>query len=797
MKLPLSMLVDYLDINVKEIDPREFLERLTMIGQKVEVIEEVGKEITNVIIGEILSIEKHPDADKLVVCQVDIKKEKLQIVTAATNVFVGAKVPVALDGAVLHGGLKIKNGKLRGVESQGMFCSIEELGFTTAEYPEAPENGIYIFNDKVEVGSCAKEALLIEEVVVEFEITSNRPDCFSIIGLSREVGVAYNSKFSVNKPKYNTTSSLKTEDYVSVKIEDENCYRYKCAVVKDVKVEPSPLWLRRRLVSAGLRPINNFVDITNYVMMEYGQPMHAFDVSTVENKSIIVRKSVEGEKITTLDGEERVLPVNTMVIADSKKPIAIAGIIGGEHTKITDDTTTVLFECANFDNANVRISSKKLGVRTDSSTKYEKGLDPNTIDEALDRALELVEMLKCGKEISETFVDVYLNKVTGNVVDFTFEGINNIIGVKISDEEIIKYLNAFEIKVKGNKAYAPTFRPDIEIEADLAEEVARAYGYDKIEPVLAIGRPTVGRLNEKQTTLKIIEKELSSLGVSEIKNFSFESPKAFNKLLLGEDFARKKSIIISNPLGEDFSAMRITLMNGMLTSLSTNYNNRNKDVLFYEIGKTYIAKELPLKELPAENYTLSLGAYGNVDFYGLKGILESVFNRIGLSKVEFVTEGNIPYMHPTRTARVTVDNVDIGYIGEVHPTVLNNFDIGTRAYVAEIYLNEILSKCNLKVIYKPIPKFPASTRDIALVVDEKLEVREIEKIIENNSSSIVESIELFDVFRGQQVGENKKSVAYKIVLRSNDGTLTEEEITNTMNKILKALETNLGIELRK
>ncbi len=797
MNLPLSMLVDYLDIDVKKIDSREFLEKLTMIGQKVEVVEEVGKEITNVVIGEIKSIEKHPDADKLVVCQVDVATETVQIVTAATNVFVGAKVPVALHGANLHGDLKIKKGKLRGVESNGMFCSIEELGFTTNEYPEAPEHGIYIFDNSVTVGSCAKEALMIEDTVVEFEITSNRPDCFSVIGLAREVGVSYNVPFKVKKPVYNKTTGLKTEDFVSVKIEDENCNRYKCAVVKDVKVEPSPLWLRRRLVSAGMRPINNFVDITNYVMMEYGQPMHAFDVSKVADKQIIVRKSVEGEKIVSLDGIERELPKDTMVIADAVKPMAIAGIIGGEDTKITDETTTVLFECANFDNTNIRLTSKKIGVRTDSSTKFEKGLDPNTIDEALDRALELVEMLKCGKEISESFVDVYLKKVTGNVIDFTYEGINKIIGVKISDSDINKYLEGFEIKVENNKAYAPSFRPDLEIEADLAEEVARAYGYDKIEPVLAIGRPTVGKLNEKQTLLKIIERELSSLGVSEIKNFSFESPKAFNKLLMGEEFALKKSIIISNPLGEDFSAMRITLLNGMLNSLATNYNNRNKDVLFYEIGKIYIAKELPLKELPQEKYTLSLGTFGSVDFYGLKGIVESVFDRIGLSGVEFSTEKNIPYMHPTRTAKISVDGKDIGYIGEVHPTVLNNYDIGTRSYVAEIYIQDILELCKLKVIYKPIPKFPASSRDIALVVDESLEVYQIEKIIRNNASSIVESIELFDVFRGIQVGKDKKSVAYKIILRSNEGTLTEEEISSTMNKILKALETNLGVELRK
>ncbi|MFV0441614.1 MAG: phenylalanine--tRNA ligase subunit beta [Lachnospirales bacterium] len=797
MKLPLSMLNDYLDININEINPKDFLEKLTMVGQKVEVIEEVGKNITNIVIGEILKIEKHPDADKLVVCETNVGDEVIQVVTGATNVFEGAFVPVAKNGAVLADGTKIKKGKLRGVESNGMFCSIQELGFTTNEYPEAHENGIYIFGEKVELGRCAKEALMIEEVVAEFEITSNRPDCFSIIGLAREVGAAYNVPFKVKKPTYSTVSGLKTSDYINVKIEDDNCNRYKCAIVKNVKVEPSPLWLRRRLVSAGLRPINNFVDITNYILMEYGQPMHAFDVSVVGGGEIVVRKSVEGEKIVSLDGEERNLPTGTMVIADKVTPIAIAGIIGGENTKINDDTTTVLFECANFDGTNIRLSSKKIGVRTDSSTKFEKGLDPNTIDEALDRALELVQLLGCGEEISEEMVDVYTNKVTGNIVDFSYENICKTIGIDLTNEEIDKYLKVFEIEVKEGKAYAPSFRPDIELEADLTEEVARLYGYDKIPATLAISRPTVGKLTREQSIVKIVERTLISQGVSEIKNFSFESPNIFEKLLLGADYGKDKSIIISNPLGEDFSAMRITLINGMLNALSTNYNNRNKRVLFFEIGKVYLAKELPLKELPNERNTLSLGGYGKLDFYDLKGIVEVLFERLGICNYEFSRENSIAYMHPTRTANIKIGDRNVGYIGAVHHKVAENYSIGTSAYVAELDLASLIELADLKIIYKPIPKFPSSSRDLAFVIDELLEVKEIEKIIRKNGGNILESVELFDVFRGEQVGKDKKSVAYQLVLRSSEGTLKEEEITSVMNKILKDLEAKLGIELRK
>ncbi len=797
MKLPLSMLKDYLNINLDEVEPREFAEKLTMIGQKVETMEEVGKNITNVVVGKILKIDKHPDADKLVVCKVDVGTEVLQIVTAATNVFEGAYVPVAKHGAVLHGDFKIKKGKLRGVESQGMFCSIEELGFTTNEYPEAPENGIYIFSDVLELGSCAKEALMVDEVVAEFEITSNRPDCFSIIGLARETAAAYELPFNVKKPTYTKKAGLHTKDFVQVKVEDENCNRYKCAVVKGVKVGQSPLWLRRRLVSAGIRPINNFVDITNYILIEYGQPMHAFDVSLVSGSEIIVRKSKEGESIVSLDGETRELPVDTMVIADKDKPLAIAGIIGGENTKINDETTAVLFECANFNNTNIRLSSKKIGLRTDSSTKFEKGLDPNNIDEALDRALQLVELLNCGEEISETFVDEYINKVENTVIEFSYENINKIIGTDLLEEEIKKYLEVFEIKVEGNKAIIPTFRPDLLIEADLAEEVARVYGYENIEPVLAVGKPTVGKLNSEQLLIRKTENLLTSLGVSEIKNFSFESPKVFDKLNIAEGNDLRRVITIKNPLGEDFSVMRTTLINGMLNSIATNYNNRNSEVLFYEIGKVYLADKLPLEELPNERHTLALGTYGTLDFYGLKGIVETLFDRLGISNYEFYREDSISFMHPTKTAKIKVGDIDLGYIGEVHPLVAEKYSIGTKTYVAELNLQSIIDCSNSKITYKPLPKFPASSRDIALVVDEEVEVREIEKIITSNAGKILEEVVLFDVFRGEQVGENKKSIAYKIVFRSQEGTLKDEEVSNSMNKILKSLETNLKIELRK
>ncbi len=797
MNLPLSMLVDYMNINLDEIDPREYGEKLTMIGQKVEVVEEVAKDIKKVVVGKIEEIEKHPDADKLVVCQINVGDEILQIVTGATNVFVGALVPVALHGSVLAGGLKIKKGKLRGVTSNGMLCSIEELGFSNNEYPEASEDGIYIFqDDTLELGSCVKKALMLEETVVEFEITSNRPDCFSVIGLARETAAAYDLDFKVNKPTFSTVKDLHTKDFVNVKMEDDNCYRYKCAVVKNAKMVETPLWLRHRLISGGIRPINVFVDITNYILMEYGQPMHAFDLSLVEGSEIIIRKANEGEKIVSLDDEERNIPKDTMLIADKNKAIAIAGIIGGNNTKINEDTNTVLFECANFDGTNIRLSSKKLGLRTDSSTKFEKGLDPNNIDAALNRALQLVEQLGCG-EISETYVDVYPNKCEQNKVSFTYEGINKIIGTNLSKEEIDAHLAKFEIEVKDGMAIVPTFRPDLEIQADLAEEVARSYGYDKIKPILATGTPTVGRLTYEQQVQRDFERELSSLGVSEIKTFSFESPKVFNKLNLNADDKLRNVITINNPLGEDFSAMRTTLLNGLLTSISTNYNNRNDDVLFYEIGKIYLADKLPLETLPEERRILSIGGYGQVDFYEIKGIVEHLFEKFGVKNIEFVRENELNFMHPTKTAKVLLNGENIGFIGEVHPTVAKNYSLGKNTYVAELNLDKIIYDVDRTIIYKELPKFPASKRDISMIVDKGLEVQKIENCIKAGANDIVESINLFDVFTGEQVGEGNKSVAYNITFRSSERTLTEEEINSVMQNILESLEKGLGINLRK
>lgn len=795
MKLPISMLVDYMNIDTKAIDPKEFAEKLTMLGQKVEVMHEVAKDITNVCVGKITKIDKHPDADKLVICQIDLGDETVQIVTGATNVFENAYVPVAKHNSMLANGLKIKKGKLRGVESNGMLCSVEELGFTRNDFPEAPTDGIYIFENELPLGTCIKDALLLNEVIAEFEITSNRPDCFSAIGLAREVAVAYNLDFNVKVPTYTTKDSLKTSDKIKVTIEDTNCKRYKACVVDNVSLKQSPLWLKRRLVSAGMRPINAFVDITNYILLEYGQPMHAFDLSLVTGNEVIVRESKEGEKLISLDGEERNIPCGTMVIADTEKVIAIAGIIGGENTKITDKTTSVLFECANFDGTNIRLSSKKVGLRTDSSTKFEKGLDENNIDMALNRALQLVEELELG-EIASDFVDVYDELKQPYSFEFSHDSINKLIGTSLSVDEMNEYLEKFEIKVSANTATVPTFRPDITHTADLAEEVARAFGYNNIGSVLAIGTPTVGKLTNEQSLEKLTHKSLQAMGVSEIKNFSFESPKVFDKLNVNKDDKLRNVITINNPLGEDFSVMRTTLLNGMLSSISTNYNFRNKEVMFYEVGKVYLADSLPLTKLPFERDTLSLGGYGNCDFYDVKGIIEGLFADLGIFDEQYIRCSDLNFMHPTKSAYIVHNNKTVGFVGEIHPSVAKNYDIKTNCYVAELDLDYLFKTSDKTIVYKPLPKFPASSRDIALVVDKDLEVGTILKIIKSNAGSFLEDASLFDVFTSEKLGADKKSVAFSMTFRNKEATLTDQDVTSAMDNITTALEKELGITLR-
>ena len=794
MNLPMSWLKDYVDI---DCDVNTFCDEMTLSGSKVEGVENKGADITKVVVAKVLEIEKHPDADKLVVVKADIGSEVIQIVTGATNLYVGAYVPAALDGATLAEGLKIKKSKLRGIESNGMFCSVEELGYTRNDYPEAPENGIYIFDKEYPLGSCVKEILQIDEDVVEFEITSNRPDCFSITGLAREAAATFRKPF--NMPKIEVKEEDKTMDNM-IDIEIKNydiCPRYTCRIIEDVKIEPSPQWLRHRLTSAGIRPINNIVDITNYVMLELGQPMHAYNYDEIEGRKLIVRNANKGEKLVTLDGVEREFDESVLVIQDENKVVDLAGIMGGENSMITDDTKTILLESANFNGTHIRLTGKKLGLRTDASSKYEKGLDPNLSILALDRACQLINMLNCGK-VLKGHLDFYPNKREAKTISYDNERINKLLGTNLSEKEIIDILKLVEIEADGKTAKIPTFRPDIENNADIAEEVARFYGYNNIEATLSTGTPTVGKKTYKQSIIEKITNTMVACGLSEALTYSFESPKVFDKLNIDKDSNLRNTVTISNPLGEDFSIMRTSTLNGMLTSIATNYNRRNKEAHLFEIGKIYLPKELPLKELPVERELLTVGMYGGVDFYDAKGVFENLFSELGmLDKVEYSPLETLSYMHPGRTAIITDDkNEEIGYIGEIHPQIASNYNIETKVYFGVLYIDKIVELANFEISYKPLPKFPTIQRDIAMLVKDEINVKEIEKIIKAKGGKLLESIKLFDVYKGEQIEKGYKSVAYSILFRSNEKTLTDEEINSPMKKILKELEEKLNAQLR-
>ncbi len=795
MNLPMSWIKDYVDI---DCDVNTFCDEMTLSGSKVESIENKGKDITKVVVAKVLEIEKHPDADKLVVVKADIgQNEPIQIVTGATNLFVGAYVPAALDGATLAEGLKIKKTKLRGVESNGMFCSVEELGYTRSDYPEAPENGIYIFDKEYPLGSCVKEILQIDEDVVEFEITSNRPDCFSIVGLAREAAATFRKPF--NMPKIEIVEEEKSmNNMINIEIKNYDiCPRYTCRIIEDVKIEPSPQWLRHRLTSAGIRPINNIVDITNYVMLELGQPMHAYNYDKIEGKKLIVRNANKGEKLTTLDGIEREFDESVLIIQDENKVIDLAGIMGGENSMVTDDTKTILLESANFNGTHIRLTSKKLGLRTDASSKYEKGLDSNLSMLALDRACQLINILKCGK-VLKGHLDFYPQKRESWTVSYDSDRINKLLGTSLSEKEIINLLALVEVEADGKVAKIPTFRPDLETEADIAEEVARFYGYNNIEATLSTGTPTVGKKTYKQIIIDKITNTMISCGLSQALTYSFESPKVFDKLNIEKDSTFRNTVNISNPLGEDFSIMRTSTLNGMLTSISTNYNRRNKEAHLFEIGKVYLPKELPLKELPVEREVLTIAMYGNVDFYDAKGAFENIFNELGMvNKVEYSPLETLSYMHPGRTAIITDEkNCEIGYVGEIHPQIASNYEIETKVYFGVLYIDKLIEIANFDISYKSLPKFPTMQRDIAMLVKDEINVKEIEKIIKSKGGKLLESVKLFDVYKGKQIEKGYKSVAYSILFRSNEKTLTDEEVNSPMKKILKELEEKLQAQLR-
>lgn len=805
MNTPLSWIKAY--VPELSCEDREYCDAMTLSGTKVEGFERLDKNLEKIVVGHIEKIERHPDADKLIVCQVNVGTETVQIVTGAQNLKEGDYVPTVLDGGRVAGGhdggplpengIKIKAGKLRGVESHGMMCAIEELGSTRDLYPEAPEDGVYVFQKPVTPGEDAVEALGLHDTVVEYEVTSNRVDCYSILGIAREAAATFRKPFvpPVVEVKGNDED---VNDYISVEIKDRDlCTRFCARVCKNIRIAPSPEWMQRRLAACGIRPINNLVDITNYVMMEYGQPMHAYDLKNVSGNKIIVRRAKDGDVFQTLDGQVRKLDSEMLMICDAEKEIGLAGIMGGENSKITDDVQTVLFEAATFNGANIRKSSRRVGLRTDASGIFEKGLDPRNAEAAINRACQLIEELGCGEvvggivDIKEPFKDL-------KQICFEPERINKFLGTEISREEMLQIFDRLELAYdeSTNMITAPSFRQDIECFADIAEEVARFYGYDKIPTTLPTGEATTGKLSFK---LRIEEKArdiAEYCGFSQGMCYSFESPKVFDKLLIPVDSPLRQTVTIANPLGEDFSIMRTISLNGILTSLSSNYNRRNKDVRLYELGNIYIPKSLPVVDYPDERMQFTLGMYGEGDFFTMKGVVEEFLGSIGMKKkISYDPKAEKTFLHPGRQALVQYENKVIGYLGEVHPEVTDNYNMDTKVYVAVLDMPEILPFASFDRKYEGIAKYPAVSRDISMVVPKNVLVGDIEKVIEQRGGKILEEYQLFDIYEGSQIKSGYKSVAYSITFRAKDRTLEEGDVSGTMKKILNGLE-GLGIELR-
>lgn len=793
-----------------EVTDQEYMDAMTLSGTKCEGYTRLDQNLEKIVVGKIEKIERHPDANKLVVCQVNIGSETIQIVTGAPNVFEGALVPVVLDGGRVAGGhdggplpengIKIKKGKLRGVPSNGMMCSIEELGSSREAYPEAPENGIYIFQEEVEVGSDAVEALGLHDTVFEYEITSNRVDCYGVLGIAREAAATFRKPFY--PPEITATGNDEDiHDFLEVAVEDNKlCSRYVARMVKNIKIGPSPKWMQRRLAASGIRPINNLVDITNYIMEEYGQPMHAYDYDTIAGHKIVVKRAKDGDTFQTLDGQVRSLDADVLMINDGEKAVGIAGIMGGENSKITDDVKTMVFEAACFDGANIRLSAKRVGLRSDASGKFEKGLDPNTAMEAMNRACQLIEEFGCGEVVGGT-IDVYPNPKMPIELPFDPEYINRLIGTDLSPEEMLAYFPALEIAYdeKTQMLTIPTWRQDLLRKCDIAEEVARFYGYDNIPTTLPSGSATTGKLSFKMRVEETAKDVAEFCGFSQAMCYSFESPRAFDKLMLPVDHPLRKAITISNPLGEDFSIMRTTSLNGMLTSLATNYKRRNKDVKLYEIANVYLPKALPLTELPDERVQFTLGMYSDApeNFFYMKGVVEEFFDKIGLKeRIHYTPDSNLPFLHPGRQANIIYDGQTLGYLGEIHPAVADNYEIGSRVTVAVLDMPYIVELTSYDRKYTGIAKYPSVTRDISMLMKKEILCGQVEDIIEKKGGKLVESYHLFDVYEGSQIALGFKSMAYSITFRAADRTLEDKEVNAAMDKILKALE-ELDIELRK
>ena len=796
MNLSLKWLHDF--TNTDGISTKEYCDRMTDTGSKVEGYENLGEDIQNVKVAKVVSMERHPDSDHLWICQVDIGSEVTQIVTGAQNVHEGDIVPAAIPVAHLPGDVTIKAGKLRGVESFGMLCSIAELNLTLHDMPEACEDGILILGEEYadKIGMDIKEALMLDDTVVEFEITSNRPDCLSVIGLARETAISFDKPFNVPAPVVkDANDGDKIDNYLSVKISDSDlCYRYAAKVVKNVKIAPSPLWLRMRLRAAGVRPINNIVDITNYVMLEYGQPMHAFDYAMLSGSAINVRRANDGELFKSLDDKDHTLDNTMLVIADEKKACALAGVMGGANSEIKEGTTTVVFESACFSGPSVRVTAKKNGMRTESSSRFEKGLDPNNCMAGLLRACELVQLLGAGDVVDGT-IDVYPTKPEAVVLPLEVDKINKFLGVELDYDYMKSVLERLECKVEGNKITVPSFRADLTCMNDIAEEIIRIYGYNKIKSTCIYAETTQGGRTPKQQFEVDLEELLYGMGCDQIQTFSFISPKYYDKVRLPADSSLRRSVVISNPLGEDTSVMRTIALPSMLEVIARNINFSNENVRLFEMATVYIPDEDATK-LPAENKVITLGMYGDEDFYTIKGVIENILSKAGIDGAKFVSYSDDAAYHPGRCAKIVVGEKELGTFGQIHPVTANNYGISTPIYAAELSFDEIWNAADMTIDYKPLPKFPATSRDFSFICDESLEVGTIEEVMAKAAGKLCEDVKLFDIFRGEKIGEGKKSVAFRVILRAPDRTLTVEEADKVSSKILKDLSYKLGLNIR-
>lgn len=799
MLVPVKWLKEYVDI--EGITNKELADRLTMSGSHVDSIDELDKGVEKIVVGKIEEINPHNDADKLVITKVNVGLEMLQIVTGANNIKVGDYIPIALVGSRLPGGVKISKGKLRGVESYGMMCSAKELGIDENLILKDLKNGIFILDKEYPLGTDIKEVMGLDNAVIDFEITPNRSDCLSIIGMAREAAATFGKDFKLPVVEIKNEEEEISKYVAKITVEDKDlCRRYYARAIKNVEVKPSPLWLRRRLSECGLRPINNIVDITNYVMLELGQPLHAFDLDHVTDKKVIIRRATEGEEIKTLDDVNRKLDNSMLTIADKEGPIAIAGVMGGANSEVNNNSKTILIESANFNGRSVRLTSRALGLRTDASSRFEKGLDPNLAEVACNRVCQLIEQIGAGTVVKGN-IDFYDDVENEKVIYLRPERVTMMLAVEISPEKMVKTLNTLGLNSKlidsKIEVKVPTFRQDVELEVDLIEEIGRIYGFDKIPPAPLVGTLTKGEKSTERIIEDNIKAILVGLGLNEITTYSFVSPKVYNKINLPEDSMQRQYVELMNPLGEDFSVMRTTLIPNMLDVLTRNYNYGVNKGWAFEIGNLFKPTSMPVQSLPKEYKTLCIGMYGNVDYFDIKGVLDTLLTRLGVNDTEYIREEKHNTFHPGRTANIVMNNHLLGLIGEIHPDVRENYGIKEKVYVAEINLETVRLFVNFDKKYMALPKYPSMTRDIAVVVDEDFLVKDIEKIIWSEGKRLVEEIKLFDVYTGEQIPQGKKSVAYSIVYRSRDKTLTDEEVTKTHNKIVNKLKEDLDAELRQ